>query len=343
MPKKLLIEDNMTMYITSDADLPKCLNTPSKQTTQARRLAHLHFGIPAKKARGPRPQGFFSRTAIVTLLNGEDVVIQFRPELPDLEPFKIARRVLGETVPDIKLIQDEELEDQGIWVYWMTCIPGKTWLDGARGKVSETRITTVRSLGKIISKGYIDDSSELVVNQKLYPHLGLLLASEDTNIRQFHVVARDSIGKLDQLKNLPLFITHFDLNDVNILVDNDCKVSGIVDWELSTPLPFGMGFCRIHTLAGEFSEQKFHMPPEFEDAERGFWEEIWDGIPESVRSHADPEAVQIAVTLGTLLDAFQLEGGEIGPYNPVVIEALPKLLKYRIPLIRGLGSSSYPE
>ncbi|KAI9658972.1 MAG: hypothetical protein M1821_001932 [Bathelium mastoideum] len=333
----------MTIEITSDADLPKCLNTSSKQSTQARRLAHLHSGISAKKARGPRPQGFFSRTVIVTLQNDEDVVIQFRPEPLDLEPFQVARRVLGAAVPDIEVIQDQELKSEGIWVYWMTCIPGKTWLGGARGKASQTRITTVRSLGWILSKGYIDASSELVINRKLYRHLELLIASEDAQIRPFHGTAKNLIGQLDQLKNLPLFVSHFDLNDVNIMIDSDCKVSGIVDWELSTPLPFGMGFCRIHTLAGEFSEKKFHMPPEFEDAERGFWQEIWDGIPENIRSRANPEAIQTAVTLGTLLDAFQLEEGKIGPYNSVVIEALPKLLTYRIPLVRGSGSPPYSD
>lgn len=46
-----------------------------------------------------------------------------------------------------------------------------------------------------------------------------------------------------------------------------------MDWEFSSPLPFGIGFGRIHTLAGEFSERKFHMPAEFEESERGFWHE----------------------------------------------------------------------
>ncbi|KAF2458990.1 hypothetical protein BDY21DRAFT_339471 [Lineolata rhizophorae] len=333
----------MTVEITSDADMPKCLNTSSKQATKARQLAHLHSGIPAKKARGPRPQGFFSRTMIVTLQNGEDVVIQFRPEPLDLGSFQVARRALGAIVPDVKVIEDEEMEREGIWVYWMECIPGKTWLDGARGRLSQTRVITVRSLGRILSKGYVGDSSALVVDRNLRPHLELLLASEDPQIRPSHAVARDLLGKLDQLKNLPLFVAHFDLNSVNIMVNDNCEVSGIIDWELSTPLPFGMGFGRIHTLAGEFSEKKFYMPPEFEDAERGFWQEVWDGIPEDVRSHADPEAVQIAVTLGTLLNAFQLEEGKIGPYNPVVVDAIPKLLTYRIPLIRGTDSPPYSE
>ena len=52
------------------------------------------------------------------------------------------------------------------------------------------------------------------------------------------------------------------------MLDDNCEVSGLIDWELSTPLPFGVGFSRIHTLAGEYSDRKFHMPPEFKDAEK---------------------------------------------------------------------------
>ncbi|KAL8828591.1 MAG: hypothetical protein Q9170_006536 [Blastenia crenularia] len=330
----------MVVEITSDADLPKSLNTSSKQITKAQQLAHLHSGIRAKKARTPRPPGFFSRTVIVTLRDDEEVVIQFRPEPLDLEPFERARKVLGAAVPVIEGIQDTELELEGIWVYWMTCIPGKTWLDGARGKSSQTLVTTLRSLGRLLSKGYIDESSELVVERRLRPHLALLLSSDDAQISQFHSTAREMFGKLDQLKILPLFISHFDLNEVNIMVNDNCEVSGIVDWELSTPLPFGMGFCRIHTLAGEFSEKKFHMPPQFEEAEKMFWQEIWGGIPGSLHDflQLNWEVVQFAVKLGTLLDAFQLDQGKLGPYNPVVVEALPKLLTYRLPLKRGASS-----
>ena len=138
------------------------------------------------------------------------------------------------------------------------------------GKGPEARVTINRSLGKILAKGRIEGSSEVVVEQKLKPHLNLLLSFEDPQICQFHDVTNDLLSKLVQVKMLPLFVSHFDLNDVNIIIDDECEVSGIVDWDLSTPLPFGMGFNRIHTLAGEFFEKKLYMPPEFEEAERGF-------------------------------------------------------------------------
>lgn len=276
---------------------------------------------------------------IVTLQNSEDVVIQFRPKPMDIEPFKIAREALGPVVPDIELLKDEELERDGIWAYWMTRIPGQTWFEGTRGKGPKVVVTINKSLGRILSKGYVKGSSDRVVDSKLRPHLELLLSSSDDTIHPFRDVARDLLGKLDQLKKLLLFISHFDLNEMNIMVDENCEVSGIIDWEFSSPLPFGMGFSRIHTLAGEFSERKFHMPDEFNESERGFWQEVFNGVPAELRKVLDAnlDVVQTAVMLGTLLGTFELEEGKIGPYSAVSVEALPKFLSYRIPFIRGLN------
>ncbi|KAG9198147.1 hypothetical protein G6514_010473 [Epicoccum nigrum] len=330
----------MVIEITSDQDLPRCINTAAKQAKKARELAHAHSGIPARKAQGPRTQGFFSRTMIVTLQTGDEVVIQFQPEVLDIEPFKIARTVLGSVVPDIGLLEDEELEQNKIWAYWMTRCPGKTWFEGIRGKDTTAVITINRSLRRILSRGRVEGKSSLIIEQRICPHLQLLLASQDDQICNFHGVAHDLLDKLEPLAFLPPFISHFDLNEVNILIGENCEVTGIIDWELSACLPFGMGFSRIHTLAGEYSAGKFHVPPEFEDADRGFWQEIYDGISADTRKIIDSniDAVQTAVTLGTLLNAFQLDEGNIGLYSTIVINALPKLLSYRIPLVRGSDS-----
>jgi hypothetical protein len=202
----------MTIVLYADSDLPRCLNTASKQDKRARKLAQLRSGIPVKRTARPNPQGFFSRTVFVTLKNGEEVVIQFRPDPLNIEPFKLARKVLGEVVPEVKLIEDdEELTRNKVWVYPLTRIPGETWLDGAAGNSEETRATTLRSLGRIFARGFIADNSELVVDSVLRPHLELLLASTDTQIGQLKDEVKELIAKLDQLKTLPLFIAHFDL------------------------------------------------------------------------------------------------------------------------------------
>jgi hypothetical protein len=220
----------------------------------------------------------------------------------------------------------------------MTHCPGRPCYDAVRGKNGTALITINRSLGRVLSRGLVEGKSEPTIEEKLRPHLQMLLDSQDDCIRPFHGVAKMLMDDLDQLVSLPLFISHFDLNEVNIMLSADCEISGIVDWELSACLPFGVGFGQIHTLAGEFSEKTFYMPPEFEDAERGFWQEVYDGVSIETRKIIDGniDAVQTAVTLGTLLDAFQLDEGKIGLFNPVVINALPKLLTYRVPMIRGL-------
>lgn len=113
-------------------------------------------------------------------------------------------------------------------------------------------------------------------------------------------------------------------------------MTGLVDWELSTPLPFGICFGRIHTIAGEYGGGEFCVPDEFEDAERAFWDELFDGMPAEIHRKLKGEMnlVQDAVILATLLDCFPFENGDV-IVGQVTKKALPKLLTYQIPFIRG--------
>lgn len=329
----------MAIAIESDHDLPNCLNTATKQAKKAKQLAQSYTGVLAKSARGPRIQGFFSRTMIVSLANGESLVIQFRPEPLDLEPFKIARQKLRDVVPDIGLLEDEELKKETIYAYWMTCIPGTTWFEGVRGQGYEAVIGINKTLGRILSQGYLQDDSEAVVKERLRPHLDLIAGSDRSEVQPFCATARHLLQDLHILEKLPLFVSHFDLNEMNIMLDDNCQISGIIDWELSYPLPFGAGLSSIHTLAGEFVDSKFHVPADFEQAERGFWQEMFNGVPKNVRDalNTNLHAVQMSLIVGTLISTFQLEDGCLGPVNPVSVAALTKFLTYRIPQLRGRG------
>jgi hypothetical protein len=74
-------------------------------------------------------QGCFSKTPEVSLQDGWSVIIQFRIEALDTEPFIRARNLLGNIVPTIEAIDDPELVEAGIWPFYMTHIPGKPWVD----------------------------------------------------------------------------------------------------------------------------------------------------------------------------------------------------------------------
>jgi aminoglycoside phosphotransferase (APT) family kinase protein len=322
--------------VTSDNDLPKLLNTPTKQVKRIKKLVSEHLGSASKRVDRPPMQGMFSRTFFVTLVDGREVVIQFRTEQLDLDAFKVAKGALGPVVPEAIALQDEELEKEGVWAYSLERLPGKMWVHGVAGKGAEGRIAVNRSLGRVLSKGCLADTSGEAMSTKVRPHLEAILASPLDEVATYRPLLQEFIDKLDEISKLPLWVSHYDLNDVNVLIDESCEVTGLIDWELSTPKPFGVGLGRIHTLAGEYTGGEFWMPDEFEVAERAFWKELFAGMSQKTRGILEENIglVQDAVILGTLLDTFFWEDGKVG-CGGVSIKALPKFLTYRIPQVRG--------
>jgi hypothetical protein len=233
-------------------------------------------------------------------------------------------------------LEDEELENEGAWVYSLERLPGKIWVYGVAGKGAEGRIAVNRSLGRVLSKGYLADSSYEAISTKVQPHLEAILASPLDEVAMYRPLLQGFRDKLNEISKLPLWVSHYDLNDVNVLIDESCEVTGLIDWELSTPKPFAVGLGRIHTLAGEYTGGEFWMPDEFEVAERAFWKELFAGMSQKTRGMLEKnlDLVQDAVLLGTLLDTFFWEDGKVG-CSEVSMKALPKFLTYRIPEIRG--------
>ncbi|KAK3292480.1 uncharacterized protein B0H64DRAFT_328120 [Chaetomium fimeti] len=281
-------------------------------------------------------QGLFSRTFFATLTNNREVVIQFRTEKLDLDVFKVAKGALGQVIPDAVALPDDELEAEGVWAYSLERLPGKMWLHGVAGKGAEGRVAVNKSLGRVLSKGWLGNDSGGAVSTTVRPHLEAILASPLAEVVAYRHVLRGFLDKLDEISKLPLWVSHYDLNDVNVLIDESCQVTGLIDWELSKPKPFAVGLGRIHTLAGEYTGGEFWVPDEFEVAERAFWEELFAGMSEKTRGmlEANIGLVQDAVILGTLLDVFFWEDGKVG-CGEVSMKALPKFLTYRIPQVRG--------
>jgi hypothetical protein len=98
--------------------------------------------------------------------------------------------------------KDEEIDRNGIWVYCMSHIPGQTWSQGIRRRGPEARIIINRTLARILSKGYVEGSSDHVIDNQLRPHLELLISSDDSKVQRFHADIQDMLEKADQLKSL---------------------------------------------------------------------------------------------------------------------------------------------
>ncbi len=322
--------------MSDDKKFPPFLNTSSKQMGRARRLMENHLQTSTKKARPVAFQGMYSKTYIVTLGTGVEVVVQFRYEPLDIEPFKRARAAMGDLVPTIEMLKDEEVEAADLWPVYMSLIPGVPWVRRSERWGPQLNIKVARSLGKALSLCLVPGSSADVVNDSVVPRLRELLSSNENEIIPFSGCIHSLIDDAHQLDKLPLFISHFDLNDMNIMVLETGEMSGIVDWELSPPpTPFGMGCHRIHDLAGAFHDGKFCERDEYQDMERGFWEEIIAGSPNAFRKTLEdnPEAIQTSFMIGTILHI--LERDTDGGFHKVSLAALPKFITYRIPALRG--------
>lgn len=320
--------------IASDEDLPKLLDTAAKQVKWIKKLVMEHLGSAAKRFDKPPMQGMFSRTMLVTLADAREVVVQFRTEPLDVDAFKVAKGALGPFVPHARALESKELEEAGAWAYSFPRMPGKLWHQGVAGRGAQGRIAVNKSL--VFSQGFLADNSNEAVSKTIRPHLDAILASPLQEIQPFRSTLQGFVDKLDELAQLPLWVAHYDLNDVNVLIDENCEITALIDWELSSPLPFGVGLGRIHTIAGEYTGGEFWMPDEFEVAEKGFWKELFDGMPKNVRDTLEKRIglVQDAVTLGTLLDCLFLDNGKVG-CSQIVLKALPKFLTYEIPQVRG--------
>lgn len=317
-------------FVEEDCDLPEPLNTPAKQEKRAKALAAAHTGKKAHRVEAPDIQGYFSRTRIVKLVGGNRIVIQFRIQSLDVECFTIACRLFGNVVPEITELHDEELQAFGMRIYAMSYVPGKCWINLPKSKM-EARIQVARSLGTILNRGSVGGQSADVVDDYILPCLTDFLNRLDITTKSLQPHVERLISASAGLKKLPLYFSHHDLNEMNVLVGNDHTVNGIVDWECARALPFGMGLHRItDTIVAENSLGCIEIPDGSKEAEEAFWDTVLDGAPKAVLENL--EDVQNALHIGALMFAIT-EDHLTGP-NPST-DFLAGVLTYRLPRLRG--------
>lgn len=326
-------------FVEDDSDLPEILNTAAKQEKRAKMLAAAHLGKKAYRTHAPEIQGYFSRTRIVKMVGGDKLVIQFRIQPIETECFDKARRLFGNVVPEITQLHDEDVESLGMTVYAMSYMPGHCW---ARMPNSEMRrVKIAASLGSILRRGTVPDQDQSadVVDGFILPCLESFQTSitKETKSLQPHV--ERLIAASTGLKKLPQHFSHWDLNEMNVLIGDDCTVSGIVDWECARNLPFGMGLHRItDTIVAQNYQGQIEIPEGSKQAEEAFWNAVLSDAPKAVLENL--EVVQNALHIGALVFAIKEKHLE-GPAPST--DFLAGILTYRIPQLRGNADPFAPE
>ncbi|OBT47911.1 hypothetical protein VE00_01526 [Pseudogymnoascus sp. WSF 3629] len=302
----------------SDSDFPTALNNAEKQIRKAKELASQHLGIKAISAQLTTTQVCFSKTLEVFLQDGRSVIIQFRIEALDVDPFFRARNLLGDIVPIIEAIHDPELveAEAGVWPFYMTRIPRKPWMEYEDIWNETQRATCSKSLGRVFARCFVEGNTGEVVDSDIIPNLHKIrtLVLERDDVKRFSAFIAKLIEEAPDFKKLPLFFGHLDINEMNVLVGENAEVTGVIDWELSPPpQPFGIACYCIQFLAGEIIDKVFRQRPEFKAIDRGFWAGLLENTPTEIRNslEANWEAVQTAVMVGTIFKVMSIEGDEV--------------------------------
>lgn len=322
-----------------DSEFPENLNSTEKQIAEAKLLIAQHLAVPVTEAKPVEIQGCFSKTYEATLKDGRNVIIQFRIEPLEVGPFATAHQLLGDQVPIIEAIEAPHLTQQKVWPFYMSKIPGATWLEQEKQWQDEQQIVCMKSLGRLYAKCFMPGSSDEAV-EKVIDHLRRIRALDEKDVSQYYELIDHLIRSAPQLRSLPLFYTHFDLNGMNILSDKAGQITGVVDWEMASVQPFGIGCGYIHYLAGEIVDKQWQERPAYDAMERGFWDSLFEKTDAKIRRQlmSNLDAVQTSVMIGTLFRIFGLEGEEIMVAERL-LKTLPILAKYRIPALRGSATA----
>lgn len=76
---------------------------------------------------------------------------------------------------------------------------------------------------------------------------------------------------LPRIMTLPFVLTHGDLNEMNMLVDDNGHITGIVDWAESRILPFGFALWGLENILGYMNSKGWHYHDNAQKLRDEFW------------------------------------------------------------------------
>jgi hypothetical protein len=303
---------------------------------EARATATCHLGIQAVSEEECPIQGMASRTVEVIMADGIHVIIQLRREPVHEENAQQGHDILGNIVPvPIRVIQDECPIS---YTYIMPLIPGSTWLaKDTTHWPSKYNVKLAGQIGNIIGrccKAFGDKIDK--IDSFIIPRLQRYMEWDEPTIAPYKVLIRNLLSQIDNLRRLPLCLTHWDINMMNIMVTDDAEITGLLDWEETYWMPFGMNTHIISRLAGYNQRGVYSKRTYSADMEISFWRELFLSAPMGVRGFL-PE-IQLAKDIGYVMSTFH---DASAPPHPSHIGVFNDALGYKVPELSHLVLGLY--
>jgi Phosphotransferase enzyme family len=126
------------------------------------------------------------------------------------------------------------------------------------------------------------------------------------------------------LSQVPIVLTHVDLNTLNVLSDSEGYITGIVDWTEAENQPFGMSLFAVETFLGGLTSSEYGYRSGHLELREHFWESVLDHLGAS-QSRSDVRRLHQSISdMGLLqwqLARFQ-DASRVSPRAIGYLEAL---------------------
>lgn len=296
---------------------------------EVKAIATLHLGSKVVRADQCVLQGMFSYTVEVTMKDGSSYVVQLRAESVHEENSQQAHEILGDLVPvPTPVIRDGSPIP---FAYIMPRVPGLTYYTATNRTAwpPEKHVRFAGQIGDMI--GRCCSSRNVtecdIIDKFIVPRLQLYLGMDEPAIDPHKSLIRDLLQRVDELRVLPMCWSHWDINSINIMVDDDGNVTGVLDWEEAYWMPFGMNTCRLPDLAAWNRQGVLTKKPYSDEMDFAFWNSLFQAAPKAVRSYL--REIQLAMDIGHVITTF-FDGSE--PPHPSHTGVLKdSMMWYKVP------------
>ncbi|KAH8115085.1 hypothetical protein DFH11DRAFT_1508209 [Phellopilus nigrolimitatus] len=259
-------------------------------------------------------QGMFSKTAIATLEDGSEVIVQLKDNEIDTTKTALARGLLGEIVPFIFSAKTTKAH----YAYVADLIKGTMW--AGADTTAEQDIGLASQLGAILPRCLINTDSSGVVDFFIVPRLKRILSKEDITHAPLKSKIEMLLSKCDVLKHLPLALCHIDINARNVLLNEKMKIAGIVDWEQAALLPLGSNAWCMRYLSVPIVRGKDIVSENTQPMAAAFWQSFLAGIPARLRLHG--RKIIVAMQVGFIMSVYFGGGAPDTDELPSIFERL---------------------
>ena len=304
------------------------LTSEAAVLAEATAIATEHFGAEPVSTVLCAQQGESSCTVEVGMKDGSHFVVQLRSGPVDEKSALEAHEILGDLVPvPTRVIRGGSPVP---YAYVMPRIPGETWATkDDRGWSRKCHIKVAGQIGDIIGKCCSQKSSteSNIVDEFIGRRLQLYLKWGEPAVEPYKKLIKTLLERLDDLRRLPLCLTHWDINMMNIMVTDAGNVTGILDWQAAYWTPFGMNTCRISELAAYNFQGVLTKRSYSDKMEKAFWRGLFKAAPKEVRMMVSE--IQLAKDIGLLMSTFHDASGTPHPSQVAILNKSMDI--YRVP------------